>query len=192
MRWERYLEGKKEHGLLKFTILILVLGLMAEGFFLIRMSRQERIVLVPPGVSEVRENWVTGTTASAGYLEQTTRFLLPLVADFHPRSIESQLPIFLRYVAPEQYGAVKAQLVSQAERAVKNDLSQVFYIQQVEVKESTALATGILRRFVGKTQVTEEVSSYEVIYEIRHGRPVVVGVDLVPPAGMGASDRHRP
>ncbi len=192
MRWERYLAGMKEYGLLRFVILILTLGLIIEGFFLIQLSRQQRIVLVPPGIGEDQQIWVSDRSAGAGYLEEMTRYLLPLVASFHPRSLDTQLGLFLRYVAPEQYGAVKAQLLSQAERAVKNDLSQVFYIQQVEVKESTARATGILKRFVGKTQTSEEVSTYEVTYEIRHGRPVVVGIELVPPAGMGASNRHRP
>lgn len=131
-------------------------------------------------------------SASTDYLEQMTRFLLPQVTNFHPGSIDSQLPLFLRYVAPEQYGAVKAQLLSQADRARRNDLSQVFYIQQLEVKDQTVRATGILRRFVGKTQVTEEVTTYEITYEIHHGRPVVVGIDLAPPPGMGASNRNRP
>jgi conjugal transfer pilus assembly protein TraE len=196
MKWERYLAGMREYGLLKFVIVILALGLVIEGFFLMQLSRQQRIVLVPPGISasggEDQQIWVSDRGAGAGYLEEMTRYLLPLVASFHPRNLDTQLGLFLRYVAPEQYGAVKAQLLSQAERAVKNDLSQVFYIQQVEVKGSTARATGILKRFVGKTQTSEEVSSYEVTYKIRHGRPVVVGIELVPPAGLGASDRHRP
>ncbi len=192
MRWEQYLEKSKEHGLLKLSVLILTLGIVAEGFFLIKLSQQQRIVLVPPGMNETQEAWVSEKSASAEYLEQMTRFLLPQLTNFHPGNIEVQLPLFLRYVAPEQYGAVKAQLQSQADRARRNELSQVFYIQQVEVKDQTARATGILRRFVGKTQVTEEVSTYEISYEIRHGRPVVVGIDLVPPAGMGASNHNRP
>ena len=192
MKWDRYLAGMKEYGLLRFVILILALGLVMEGFFLVQLSRQQRIVLVPPGIAESQQIWISDHSASTGYLEEMTRYLLPLVASFHPRNLDTQLGLFLRYVSPEQYGAVKAQLLSQAERAVKNDLSQVFYIQQVEVKESTARATGILKRFVGKTQTSEEVSSYEVTYEIRHGRPVVVGIELVPSAGLGASDRHRP
>ncbi len=51
MKWERYLAGMKEYGLLKFVILILALGLVIEGFFLMQLSRQQRIVLVPPGTS---------------------------------------------------------------------------------------------------------------------------------------------
>jgi len=196
MRLQRYLEGKSQHDLLKVAILILVLGLVVEGFLLFSMARQERVVLVPPGITtsggEAGELWVSDRAAGSGYFEEMTRFLLPLVADFHPRTLDAQLSLFLHYVAPEQYGAVKAQLMAQADRAVKNDLSQVFYIQQVEVNHSTARASGILRRFVGKTQVTEEVSTYEVLYEIRHGRPVVVGIDLVPPAGMGDANRQRP
>lgn len=192
MRWERYLSGMKEQGLLRSVILILALGLVIEGFLMIQMINRQRIVLVPPGIHNGGEVWVGENTAGAGYLEDVTRFLLPLVTSFHPRTLTEQISLFLRYVSPEQYGAVKARLLSQAAQAVKNDISQAFYIQNVEIKNETARATGILRRYVGKTRVTEEVENYEVRYEIRHGRPVVVGIESLSPARVGASDDHRP
>lgn len=192
MRWERYLSGMKEQGLLRSVILILALGLVIEGYLMIQMINRQRVVLVPPGVHEAGEIWVRENNASAGYLEDVTRFLLPLVTSFHPRTLTEQISLFLRYVAPEQYGAVKALLLSQAGQAIKNDISQAFYIQEVEIKKETARATGILRRYVGKTRVTEEVTTYEVRYEIRRGRPVVVGIESVSPARVGASDDHRP
>jgi type IV conjugative transfer system protein TraE len=181
----------KDQGLLRFGILILVLTVLIEGFFIMDLSRQERIVLIPLGIGEAGKSWVNEKNASPEYLEQMTLFLLPLVADFHPRNIEAQIPTFLRFVVPEQYGAVKTQLVSQAERAKRNDMAQAFYIQRVEVKEKTARATGIMRRFVGKSLTSEEVVTYEVQYEILSGRPFVRGIDLVSPTGAGASDRDR-
>lgn len=190
MELNQYRAGKREHGLLKFAILILTVGLIAEGFLLIDLARRQRVVLVPPGIGEMREIWVGEIEASPEYLKQMTRFLLPLVTSFHPRTLDAQLSLFLHHVAPEQYGSVKAQLLSQGERAVKNDLSQVFYIQEVEVKENIARATGILKRFVGKNQTSEEVTTYEISYEIRHGRSYVAGIVLTPPAGMGGSNRH--
>ena len=192
MRWERYLSGINERGVLRSLILILALGLVIEGFLMIQMINRQRVVLVPPGVHNAGEIWVGENTASPGYLEDVTRFLLPLVTSFHPRTLPEQLSLFLRYVSPEQYGAVKARLLSQAGQAVKNDISQAFYIQEVEINKETTRATGILRRYVGKTRVTEEVTTYEVRYEIRHGRPVVVGIESLSPARMGASDDHRP
>ncbi len=190
MELNQYRAGQREHGLLKFVILILTVGLIAEGFLLVKLTREQRVVLVPPGIGETQEIWVSEIEAGPEYLKQMTRFLLPLVTSFHPRTLDAQLSLFLHHVAPEQYGSVKAQLLSQGERAVKNDLSQVFYIQEVEIKEHVARATGILKRFVGKTQTSEEVTTYEVTYEIRHGRPVVAGIDLAP-SGIGGSNRRR-
>jgi type IV conjugative transfer system protein TraE len=189
MRWERYLTGKVEHGLLKFVILMLALGLVMEGFFVVKFSQDQRVVLVPPLKEKA---WVSEQEASPEYLEQMAFFLLPLAVNFHPANLEERIPLFLQHVAPEQYGEVKAQFVSQAERAQRNDLSQVFYVQRTEVKDQTVKATGILRRFVGKTQVTEEVTTYEIRFEIRHGRPVVVGIGNVPGSGPGHSNRQRP
>lgn len=191
MELNQYRAGKREQGLLKFVILVLTVALIAEGFFLIELARRQRIVLVPPGLGEVQEGWISDRQAGPEYLKQMTRFLLPLVTSFHPRTLDPQLSLFLHHVAPEQYGSVKAQLLSQGERAVKNDLSQVFYIQEVEVKGNIARATGLLKRFVGKNQTSEEVMTYEISYEIRHGRPYVAGIVLTPTAGIGASNRHR-
>lgn len=189
MELNRYRTGKWEHGLLKFVILVLTLGLAVEGFFLNKLAKQQRVVLVPPGITE--EAWVGDLQASPEYLEAMTRFLLPLVASFHPRSLSGQIGLFLQHVAPEQYGTVRADLLSQGERAAKSDLSQVFYIQDVAVKENRARATGLMKRFVGKTQTSEEITTYEIIYEIRNGRPFVAGIDLAPKGG-GGSNRHRP
>lgn len=190
MELNQYRAVQREHGLLKFVVLILTVGLVMEGFLLVKLTRQQRVVLVPPGIGETRDIWVSEIEASPEYLKQMTWFLLPLVTSFHPRTLDPQLSLFLHHVAPEQYGSVKAQLLSQGERAVKNDLSQVFYIQEVEVKENIARASGILKRFVGKNQTSEEVTTYEISYEIRHGRPYVAGIVLTPPAGIGASNRH--
>jgi type IV conjugative transfer system protein TraE len=192
VRIERYLAGRREHGLLKLSVLVLVLGLIAEGVLVLLMSRQQRVVLVPPALSEHREIWVSDEAASAAYFEDLTRFLLPLLADVHPRNLDVQFSLFLRYVAPEAYGAVKAQLLAQAERARRNDLAQVFYIQNLDVKDQTVRATGLLRRFVGKTSTSEEVATYEVRYEMRRGRPVVVGVAVGAPPGVGAPERVGP
>jgi conjugal transfer pilus assembly protein TraE len=191
MRWEEYRAGKKEHGFLKFVILTLTLGILAEGVFLLWFVRQERIVLVPAGIHEEAKSWISRTSASPDYLEQMTLYLLPLVTNFHPRTLDAQFALFLRYVAPDQYGAVKVQLLSQAERVRRNEFAQVFYVQQVEIKEGTARATGILQRFVGKTKTSEEIATYEITYEIRYGRPVVVGIHLVPPVGMGPANGGR-
>ncbi len=192
MRWERYLAGINERGLLRSLILILALGLVIEGYLLMQMIDRQRVVMVWPGVYDTGEVWVAEDTASSRYLEDMTRFLLPLVTSFHPRSLTEQISLFLRHVAPEQYGDVKARLLSQAGLAIKNDISQAFYIQNVEIEKETARATGILRRYVGKAQVIEEVITYEVRYEIRHGRPVVVGIESLSPARVGAPDGHRP
>lgn len=189
MELNRFRTGKSEHGLLKFVIFVLTLGLVTEGFFINKLARQQRVVLVPPGITE--EAWVGDRQAGPEYLEAMTRFLLPLVTSFHPRSLSGQISLFLQHVAPEQYGAVRADLVSQGERAAKSDLSQVFYIQEVAVEENRARATGLLKRFVGKTQTSEEITTYEIVYEIRHGRPFVAGIDLAPKGG-GGSNRHRP
>lgn len=192
MRYDRYLAGIAGQWLLRSVILILALGLVIEGYLMMQMIGRQRVVLVPPTVHNTGEVWVAEDTASAGYLDAMTRFLLPLVTSFHPRSLTEQISLFLRHVAPEQYGDVKARLLSQAGQAIKNDISQAFYIQNVEIEKETARATGILRRYVGKAQVIEEVTTYEVRYEIRHGRPVVVGIDSLSPARVGASDDHRP
>ncbi len=192
MRWERYLSGINERGLLRSLILILALGLVIEGYLMLQMIGRQRVVLVPPEVHQAGEIWIAEDAASAGYLEAMTRFLLPLVTSFHPRSLTEQISLFLRYVAPAQYGEVKARLLSQAGQAIRNDISQAFYIQNVEIKKETARATGILRRYVGKARVIEEVENYEVRYEIRHGRPVVVGLEFLSPARVGVTDDHRP
>ncbi|MFQ5779165.1 MAG: type IV conjugative transfer system protein TraE [Nitrospiria bacterium] len=190
MELKQYWAGKKEHSLLRFVILALTFGIIVEGLFLVRLSQQERVVLVPPGFGRSSPAWVSATDAGPAYLEEMTSFLLPLITNFHPGSVDARLSLFLRYVAPEQYGAVKAQLRSQAARARRNNLAQVFYLQKVEVEEKRARATGILKRYIGKTQTSEEVTTYEMSYEIRHGRPVVTGIDLVPATGIGAADRH--
>jgi type IV conjugative transfer system protein TraE len=190
MELARYIAKSTEHLFLKFAIILLVVGFIFQGVVNIWLYQQERIILDPIGEQSSGDIWISGSAAGPGYLIRMTHRLLPLITTFHPNTLEGQIKIFLETVAPEQFGEVRAQLLAQAADARRNDLSQVFFIQKLEpVAPSTVRATGILRRFVGKTPTTEEILSYDLSYDIRSYRPFVIDFHPVSTAGSGSTDR---
>jgi type IV conjugative transfer system protein TraE len=189
----RFLELKEEtlrgRGLTRLVILGLLILLFIEGYFLAQARYQERVVLVPLLDRSASIGW---QSASPEYLEQLSRYLLPLVTTYHPRSLEVQIREFLNYVSPESFGELKGQLLSQAEEARKSELSQVFYPSEIQAEGDSARATGLLRRFIGKTLTSEEVTTYELCYAIRHGRAYLVGLARIDRVGKADRGGERP
>lgn len=185
MRLTRFLQLKegtsREQGLIRLVIIGLLAGLLAEGYLLAQARFQERVILVPLLEKPVELGW---NSSSPEYLEALSRQLLPLVTTYHPRTIDRQINDFLKYVAPESYGAIKAQLLLQAEEAKKSELSQVFYLMEDQIEGERVRMTGLIRRFIGKTQTSEEVTVYEVCYAMRHGRAHLVGLRRVGSGGQ--------
>ena len=82
-----------------FVISILSLCLLISVVSVLSVLGTERTIVVPPNISKTF--WVTGTKASADYLEQMGSFIAWLILDVSPASIDWKRDMLLTYVSPD-------------------------------------------------------------------------------------------
>ena len=151
---------------------------LSTGFLLVSnillsifvMSRSERVILVPPAIT--RPLWSENSHLSKEYLEEMSLFMAHLILDNSPDRAEYQRHLLMKYVSPDSYGKIKAQLLSQAETFKKNSVSTCFRPLDVKVwpKTHRVQINGKLSSFVGEKKISERDETVVIQFEMNHGR----------------------
>ena len=153
-----------------FVISILSLCLLISVVSVLSVLGTERTIVVPPNISKTF--WVTGTKASADYLEQMGSFIAWLILDVSPASIDWKRDMLLTYVSPDKFGALKSQQDLEAERLKQLNASTFFLPQQVVVDEPSqgVVVRGRLRTQVNGQDTTTESKAYLAKFQYAGGR----------------------
>lgn len=153
-----------------FVISILSLCLLVSVVSVFSVLGTERTIVVPPNIGKTF--WVTGTKASADYLEQMGSFIAWLILDVSPASIDWKRDMLLTYVSPDKFGALKSQQDLEAERLKQLNASTFFLPQQVVVDEPSqgVVVRGRLKTQVNGQDTTTESKAYLVRFQYAGGR----------------------
>lgn len=138
--------------------------------FAVRVSGRERIVVVPPTVHKTF--WVEADRVSPEYLEEMGYFLMQLILNVTPQSVDHQAKVLLQYAAPAAFGELRTALLAAAERLKRDGAATVFSAQDVIVDER-ALKVGIrgqLTTFVSDRRVSDLAKGYAIEFQYSAGR----------------------
>ena len=138
--------------------------------FAVRVFGRERIVVVPPTVH--RTFWVEADRVSPEYLEEMGYFLMQLILNVTPQSVDHQAKVLLQYAAPAAFGELRTALLAAAERLKRDGAATVFSAQDVIVDER-ALKVGIrgqLTTFVSDRRVSDLAKGYAIEFQYSAGR----------------------
>lgn len=140
---------------------------------LISMVGREKVIIVPPGISQ--SFWVNSTAFSPTYLAEMSHFFAVLRFSITPSSAEDQRGTLLRYVSPEYYEALKLQLISEANNMTHNHICTAFYPIDIKVdtKHLEALVAGDLVSTVGNNQLPAKRVTYKIIFTQNNHRLLV-------------------
>ena len=135
-----------------------------------RMINRERIVIVPPVIHQAF--WVNSQTVSPEYLSQISSFLVQLRLNMTPSSAEYQREMLLRYTDPAYYGALKNELVEEADHLAKSHTSLIFYPVDISIDVShlTAEISGDFSATVSNMPLPVQRLSYRLSYRYSQGR----------------------
>lgn len=155
-------------------LLALLIGSMLVNLilavFAYRLSSHQRVVVIPPSVHKTF--WVEEERVSAEYLEQMGYFLMQLILDVTPQSVDHQSKVLLQYAAPAAYGELRTTLLSAAERLKRDGAATVFSARDLTVDERT-LRVGIrgqLTTFISDRRVSEVPKGYAIELQYTAGR----------------------
>lgn len=119
----------------------------------------EKTILVPGGLS--KPLWVQGETLSPQYIEEVARYFANLLLVYQKATARAQFDEVLRYVSPDIYAQVKAELDREADRISRTQISSIFYMTGVHVVNQTAYVSGQTRAFVGAALAAEKEKTYQ-------------------------------
>ena len=156
-----------------FLVVLLVGSMLVNlvlAVFAIRLAGHERVVVVPPTIHKTF--WVESDRVSSEYLEQMGYFLMQLILNVTPQSVDHQSRLLLQYAAPSAFGELRTQLSTNAERLKRDSAATVFSAQDLSVDERH-LKVGIrgqLTTFVSDRRVSEVVKGYAIEFQYLGGR----------------------
>ena len=138
--------------------------------FAVRVSGRERIVVVPPSVHKTF--WVEADRVSPEYLEEMGYFLMQLILNVTPQSVDHQAKVLLQYAAPAAFGELRTALLAAAERLKRDGAATVFSAQD-DIVDERALKVGIrgqLTTFVSDRRVSDLAKGYAIEFQYSAGR----------------------
>ena len=135
-----------------------------------RLIGLERIILVPPTIN--KSFWVESDKVSAEYLEQMGYFLVQLVLNVTPQSVDYQSKLLLQYAAPASYGEIKTAMAVAGERLKRDGAATVFSPRTINVEERAlkVAVQGQLTTFISDRRVSEVSKSYLIELQYALGR----------------------
>lgn len=135
-----------------------------------RLIGLERVILVPPTIH--KSFWVESDKVSAEYLEQMGYFLIQLVLNVTPQSVDYQSKILLQYAAPASYGEIKTAMAVAGERLKRDGAATVFSPRTINVDESAlkVAVQGQLTTFISDRRVSELSKSYLIELQYALGK----------------------
>lgn len=157
--------------------LFLVVSNTLLSYFVITANTSEKTIVVPPSLDKAF--WVEGNKVSPDYLEQMAKYFSQLLLTYHKENIAAQHDMVLRYTDSSVYGALRANLATDAERVVRNDMSSVFYQKGAHIKKNTVYIDGVLLGMMGKKVVSRVNKTYKIEFEYRNGSLNVISFSEV-------------
>ena len=139
------------------------------------LSKTDRVTTVLMPVTDTRpvaSFEVTETTVSPDYLSLVARDLLTMVTYNTPTNVDRHRAQLMKYVAPESFGAIEAELVREAQLIKAKHASLLFDVtgHAVNANDLTVDFAGLRRTLIGKEETAREAMTYRLSFRMKGGR----------------------
>lgn len=141
--------------------MMVVNALLAVKIF--TTHEKEKTILVPSAIT--KPMWIKGEAMSPTYVEELGRYFANLLLVYQKETAQAQFNEVLRFVAPEIYPKIKTKLDQDADRISRTQISSIFYLTTIHVKETTAFVTGDVKAFVGGALAKSGEKTYQFTFE---------------------------
>ena len=168
--------------LLKFVVLATLVIAVSNHILLQKAINTQKTILVPAQLNTRVQ--ILGDKASDEYVKMFAQVSAALAFTYTPQTVANNFGELLTMFAPEAYPQTKKTLTDLAETIATQAVSNVFYIQDIDVDSARNLfqVKGQQVRWIGGTRVENLPKNYEFSYLIKDGRFMLtslseVGVD---------------
>ena len=139
------------------------------------LTKTDRVTTVLMPVTDTRPAAsfeVTETTVSPDYLSLVARDLLTMVTYNTPTNVDRHRAQLMKYVAPESFGAIEAELVREAQLIKAKHASLLFDVtgHAVNANDLTVDFAGLRRTLISKEETAREAMTYRLAFRMKGGR----------------------
>ncbi len=178
MRGEKYVSEfwniARENNVLKLVLLSLILIIIIEGLFVVKVMYTQRTIVIP----SVRGKYeFTDTKASPDYLVNMGIFLADLVENFTPATIKSNYERFLSFFSPAGYSKAQGVLMANAEQYITGNVSSLFAVKKVRLYPGRIVIQGRRKLIVAGKVISDEPINVVIYYLIKNGKFEVVSYE---------------
>lgn len=148
------------------VLAIICIGLIANTF---RISGNHQAILIPYGVAISKTNVpVSGESENDGkYLSLLARADLSTLLDWQPSNVVRQTNQFLTRLSPAAYAKFNINLIDEATKYERGNVSEAFYPQTIIFKApNQIIVTGSLKRWAGSEQTLKANLKYTIHYAV--------------------------
>lgn len=162
---------------LTIAIICLSISVVYLSWALVSKVDEQKIVVVPPATN-LKEFWIQGNQVSTSYLEMmadSIAYNVLNVTEYRNVNVD-----FVLSLVPAEYiEKVRTSLLTQKNYILNNGLTQVFFINSYHTEQKGLIKViGLLKRYVREKQVSSEVYSFYINYNISRGRFWLTSINL--------------
>jgi conjugal transfer pilus assembly protein TraE len=168
-----------ENRLLKFGLIVMLVASVSNHILLQKAINTHKTILVPASLNTRVQ--ILGDKASDEYVKMFAQVTSGLAFTYTPQTVANNFGELLTMFAPEAYPATKKILTELAETIVMQRLSNVFYIQGIEVDSSRNVfqIRGQQMRWVEGAKIENVQKQFEFGYKISDGRFLLLSLSEI-------------
>lgn len=154
---------KLANEILLYSVLILSIGI---ALLIYRdFNRDERVVLVPPGISE--KVGVSKTNADAGYLKSWGLYATTLIGNLTPKNISFVLEELSKFMSSESYASIRKQLIALSKDANFKSWVGSTHFEPNEVIYEADTNKVFVSGYMTDINTTGKKSETQIVYEMK-------------------------
>lgn len=164
----------RENNALKMVLMGLILIIIIEGFFTVKVMNTQRTIVIPSVKGKYE---FTDTYVSHNYLVNMGILLANLIENFTPETVKFNYQRFLSFLSPENYGEAESVLMANAEKYISSNVSSMFTVKNVKIYPHEIDISGYRKLIVASKVVSSQNLKVIIHYEIKNGEFEVVNYE---------------
>jgi len=158
---------KKQRNVLAITAAISLISSLL--LIIMLFSKDSKTILLPSVVS--REYTLTQSALSNAYIEDVALDVSQLLLNVTPETAFESFKRFLKHVDPASYAEIKQELSTMHQNIKKKKVTTAFFPTQIKSSKSKqVILTGLLKKIVSGTVISEDERKYLIKFKYKSGR----------------------
>lgn len=168
--WSLVKEGNQ---ILLYAVLAQSIGLLILAYSV--ANRDERVVLVPPSITE--KTGISMTNADASYLQSFGVYVTTLIGNLTPKNINFVVEALSPIMSPESYALIRKQLIALSKDTSFRNWVGSTHFEPTDVIYEADTKKVFVPGYMTDVNTTGKQTKTQIIYEMKieiiHGKPII-------------------